>query len=74
MRLIRSRRLAPFIRDALISVGFFHTILSPYFLFVIGLGWSDYGRWALTNIGLSVVLGPVLLALHRWFETPKDGG
>ena len=59
-------RAQQFIQDALLSVAFTQLALTPYFLFVVGLGWDQYGVWAASNMGVSLLLGPALVRVVRW--------
>lgn len=62
------RHIKHWVREVLLSISFWQLILSPYLLLFLKMDWDQYGKWCLTNMGLSAVLGPLFFALIRWLD------
>jgi hypothetical protein len=60
------RRAARYAQEALLSIAFTQLALTPYFLCLVGLSWDQYGVWAASNMAVSALLGPALVAVVRW--------
>jgi hypothetical protein len=59
-------RAQQYVQDALLSIAFTQLALTPYFLLVVGLSWDQFGVWSASNLAVSALLGPALVAVVRW--------
>lgn len=62
------------VREALLTYGFFQVVMTPFQFVVLRMGLEQYAVWTMLNIPASFILGPALVALVQWTEHgTKDG-
>jgi ABC-type transporter MlaC component len=57
-----------YIHDGLLAIAFFQVTLAPVNFLWLHLTMSQYGKWSLSNIAISGILGPMLVKTLEWLK------